>query len=623
MRELLMWDLAGQSDYRLIHQLHMDEIDIALLIVDAKESNPLRSIEDWNRALIAASRIRNKKVIKFLVFSRTDRGKPKLSRTDRGKPKLSAKDLQYTRDHMGITKVFETSAFENWGINELRDEIHRVIDWDSLPRVSSTDLFQSIKAFLLDKKRQGHVLGKIDELGAEFFSSKFNFNRYAENEDSSPFQTCIQLLESQGLLRRFSFGDLVLLQPELIDVYASSIVNSTIDGVINESDVKAGVFSMPQSDRVDETIERFLLIATIQDLLDHEIALREETGIDPLLVFPTRFTREAIDLNSEIGTPSVQFFFQGSIPNIYATLAVRLANSGIFEQKNMWRNVVEFTSQFGDLCALALNEISISEASLSLIYGNDATPATRSTFEYFVFKHLEDRAVANTVIRKLIFSCPNCHSLIPEEMVNKRLEMRKDSITCPVCEERTIPLFEPARSSLDNNSNLLRMSIAIERQKQIQKARYDIEGKRALGEYDVLMYYDTKDSDDRKVANTVANHLKAQGILPWIKMGESRPLDETIPHIWQQYEQMKSIVICYGRAAPFLQSPAFQSLLTRFIQDDKPIMLLIMPQFNSEKLRLPAALRDVKIINMKPNARKAIAELIHLLKRKRDDSGDD
>jgi len=34
-RETFLWDLAGQPGYRLIHQLHLDEVAVALLVVDA------------------------------------------------------------------------------------------------------------------------------------------------------------------------------------------------------------------------------------------------------------------------------------------------------------------------------------------------------------------------------------------------------------------------------------------------------------------------------------------------------------------------------------------------------------------------------------------------------------
>jgi hypothetical protein len=38
----------------------------------------------------------------------------------------------------------------------------------------------------------------------------------------SVFEGCIARLESAGLVKRLAFGNLVLLQPELIDVYAGA-----------------------------------------------------------------------------------------------------------------------------------------------------------------------------------------------------------------------------------------------------------------------------------------------------------------------------------------------------------------------------------------------------------------
>ncbi len=51
-------------------------------------------------------------------------------------------------------------------------------------------------------------------------------SRKDKKEDlHAEFNTCIGLVEAQGLIKRLSFGGQVLLQPELLDAYASSIVN--------------------------------------------------------------------------------------------------------------------------------------------------------------------------------------------------------------------------------------------------------------------------------------------------------------------------------------------------------------------------------------------------------------
>ena len=45
-RETLLWDLAGQPGYRLVHQLNIDDAAVALVLVDARsETDPLGPAE--------------------------------------------------------------------------------------------------------------------------------------------------------------------------------------------------------------------------------------------------------------------------------------------------------------------------------------------------------------------------------------------------------------------------------------------------------------------------------------------------------------------------------------------------------------------------------------------------
>ena len=50
-RETLLWDLAGQPGYRVIHQLHLSEVAVALVVFDARsETDPLAGVVHWERA---------------------------------------------------------------------------------------------------------------------------------------------------------------------------------------------------------------------------------------------------------------------------------------------------------------------------------------------------------------------------------------------------------------------------------------------------------------------------------------------------------------------------------------------------------------------------------------------
>ncbi len=77
-RETLLWDLAGQPGYRLIHQLHLNEVAVALVIFDAhSETDPFAGVYHWDRALRLAQRVQGNAappMKKFLVAARVDRG---------------------------------------------------------------------------------------------------------------------------------------------------------------------------------------------------------------------------------------------------------------------------------------------------------------------------------------------------------------------------------------------------------------------------------------------------------------------------------------------------------------------------------------------------------------------
>lgn len=77
-RELLLWDLAGQPGYRLIHQLHLNEVVVALIVFDSRsEIDPFSGVKYWARALAQARRLEGSAAVPmnaYLVAARADRG---------------------------------------------------------------------------------------------------------------------------------------------------------------------------------------------------------------------------------------------------------------------------------------------------------------------------------------------------------------------------------------------------------------------------------------------------------------------------------------------------------------------------------------------------------------------
>lgn len=438
-RETLLWDLAGQPGYRLVHQLHLNEVAVALVVFDARsETDPFAGVRYWDRALRQARRVRGSAALpltKFLVAARTDRGGIGVS---------AARIEALARD-LGFDGYFETSAREGTNIAALAEAIRWAVPWETMAKVSSTELFQPIKQFLIDEKEAGRVLCTGDDLYRAFLRSATAPADTAELR--AAFETCIGLVEGRGLIRRLSFGNLVLLQPELLDAYAAAMVNAARDepdgmGSILEADALTGRFRMPEDERLkDEAQERLLLIATVEDLLRHEIALREHADDGTYLIFPSQLTRENPDLPDPEGKALV-FTFEGPVSEIYVRLAVRLSHSGVFEKKELWKNAATFRARVEGTCGMFLREIDEGRGELTLFFDAAASAETRFQFEEYVHAHLRRRALPESIQRRRLYACGECGTPLMELAVTRRRERGFTWIECNVCGER-VSLLDP------------------------------------------------------------------------------------------------------------------------------------------------------------------------------------
>src|SRR5262245_36987114 len=101
--------------------------------------------------------------------------------------------------------------------------LREAIDWTTLPQVKSPEYFVRVKDFLLAEKSGGRLIATVDDLYRAFAAVHPDD---APSDARSVFEVCISRLENRDLVRRLSFGGFILLQAELLDVYASAIVQS-------------------------------------------------------------------------------------------------------------------------------------------------------------------------------------------------------------------------------------------------------------------------------------------------------------------------------------------------------------------------------------------------------------
>ena len=465
-REALLWDLAGQPGYRVIHQLHLSEVAVALVVFDARsETDPLAGVAHWDRALRAAHRRQGDEAVpltKLLVSARADRGGVSVSK----------ERLDTLIKEFDFAAYYATSAKEGWQVDELRVAIERAIPWDELPTVTSSELFATIKSYLLEVKGTGRLLAPVGQLFDEF--ARRHPEAIAEDDDlRADFEVCIGRLENRDLIRRLSFGDYVLLQPELLDAYASAMVVAAKNepdglGSIGEDSALSGQFHVPKEQRIsDRKQEQLLLHATVEELVRYDLALRESAADGRYLVFPSQFNRDYAEAPDPPGK-TVAVTFEGPTQSIYATLAVRLGHSQLFEtaRTEMWRNAVIFTARAGGRCGIYLQEFSEGRGRL-LLFFDAATEETRFHFEEYVVAHVNRRALHETLQIVRLFVCGTCGTPVPDPYVELLRAQGKDLFSCPC--GGTVAIADPKEMLTRRYPSLVEsMDLAADRQRDFE-----------------------------------------------------------------------------------------------------------------------------------------------------------
>jgi GTPase SAR1 family protein/nucleotide-binding universal stress UspA family protein len=603
-RDVLIWDLAGQPGYRIVHQLHLGGAALALVLFDSRsETTPLAGVRHWARAVRHAHPLTADGLTTFLVAARTDRGGIEVS-TER---------IQQVMSDFALDHYVETSAKDGKNVDDLRSRLLGAIDWERIPKIASTALFAAVKRFVVEQKSSGNLLTPLDELSRAFqvavpsgLQLLYAGEQIPDLTDgdareaaaaglTAVFEGCVARLESAGLVKRLKFWDYVLLQPELLDGYASAIVNAARDepdglGSILESKVINLDFPIPSADRVPvERQERVLVFATLEELIQHELVLRESTEDGVQLVFPSAYRRDLPASEAPRGN-GVVFRFEGPIANVYATLIVRLTRSNRFNRVATWQSAARFAADVGE-CTVFLR--SDNEGKAELWIGYDGVPdILRMQFERFVHAHLERRATAGTVVRERQYNCPTDSTAFTAEQVEQVRNRGRESILCPVCESR-VSLRDDYEPLAGTDQSTAAMDASADAGRNSAAASTVLRGKEEVAEFDVFLCHHW---DDKPAVRRLAQQLRDRGLRPWLDDYELRP---GLP--WQRVleEQIQNIpaavVVVGSRIGPW-QDQELAAFLRQFVRRRCPVIPVLLP--GAERPELPSLLDGMTWVDL-------------------------
>lgn len=442
-RETLLWDLAGQEDYRLIHQLFLDETALALLLINPQQDDPFAEAGDWLKALdtAAGNDAAKRQAARLLIFSQIDVGGMKVS---------NAKIERFIREHH-FANWLATSAKSGENCSDqanagqpskLKQLIADSVPWDKLPWTATPRLLAELKSAVLKMRDTTDIrLLRFAEL-AQRLEQALPGERFGESE----VRTVVTLLANHGLARPLKFGDLVLLQPELLNGYAGAIIRAARAhkdeiGCVLEAEIYDPEFDFTGVERLKHRPdEELLLRAMVQTFLDHSLCIAEETPQGRHLVFPSQYRREKdIPRDPDI---FVSYTFGGEWQTVWTTLVVRLWYSQEFEHRELWRNAAEFASPKGYTLGLKLtHKQGEGEATISLYFDKEVEDVLKAIFIEYVHQHLAKYAYEVTRDRRYV--CPECGKPVKDiEAVRRRKEAGKAFINCQECDDVKVPFVD-------------------------------------------------------------------------------------------------------------------------------------------------------------------------------------
>jgi WD40 repeat protein/DNA-directed RNA polymerase subunit RPC12/RpoP len=437
-REALLWDLAGQEDYRLIHRLFLDETALAVLLINPQKDDPFAEAGDWLKALetAAGDSAMKREAARLLIFSQADAGGMKVGNT---KIERFIQEHRFAGWLATSAKTGENcSDTANGGKpSKLKQLIADHIPWEKLPWTATPRMLAELKSAVMTMRGTTDIrLLRFAEL-AQRLEQTLPGQRFGESD----VRTAVTLLGNHGLARPLKFGDLVLLQPELLNGYAAAIIRSARAhrdeiGSVLEADIYKPAFDFTGVDRLQRADEELLLRAMVQTFLDHSLCIAEETAEGRQLVFPSQYRRER-DIPREPDV-FVSYTFGGEWQTVWTTLVVRLWYSQEFEHRELWRNAAEFQSSKGQVLGMKIdNRQGEGEATIGLFFDVKTPDELKVIFIEYVHRHLARYGCDVTRDRRYV--CVACGTPVRDiATVRIRLTAGKDFVTCQRCDEKVL-----------------------------------------------------------------------------------------------------------------------------------------------------------------------------------------
>jgi WD40 repeat protein len=496
-RDIVLWDMGGQEEYRLIHQLFLHDTTVAIMLFDpTRGTGEFRDVETWNKYL--EKQMRGRTAVKLLVGAKLD--EPNTTIDHHGVERLVKE--------CGFAGYFETSAISGRGLPEFCDAVAKAIDWNSLGKTSRPELFQRIRDEIELRRNRGEVVlhvtelehavveqdpelreavdrvvrsleskGEVTVVGAalvildefplpdaisadtartldyiqrtyeelrlRWLNQKLHIDLIALHQAviAKDVAAVVEQLATQGLIARsnvFTGESVLVLQVQEIERYAGSLILAARN---NPRDVPALELRAIAQEGIplpgiaeDERLPR----EQERVVLECTVQLMLEHGIcfqhEGLLVFPSLFAPVSEVPDGKVPhAVSLYYDFAGAIDNVYASLVAWLVLAKEFGKVRLRANRAEFEVKDGGLCGLYKVGRPGGFAHVDVYFEAETPERKCKEFISFVEDHLARNGVE---IREHVAIKCGCGHDLAEETLRQRIARGDKDVVCPICETR-------------------------------------------------------------------------------------------------------------------------------------------------------------------------------------------
>ncbi|HWE93080.1 MAG TPA: TIR domain-containing protein [Tepidisphaeraceae bacterium] len=466
-QEVWLWDLAGQADYRLIHQLFLHETAVAVFVTNPQLDDPFKQVAEWSKILNTAMRRATHVPGRLLVAARSDVGGMRVSteKIDR-----FLREENFNGYLLTSAKTGENCSdrIANGRPSKLKSLIASSIPWNNLPFIATDSLIRELKNSLLDR-----ASGSKADAVVRFSELLQQLRQSLPTEDFSEedVRKAVRLLGNQNVILPLDFGDLVLLRPEIMNNYAAAVIQAARNhtdeiGCVSEKDVLEGMIPLSGVERLRRADEQLLLRALVQMLLDRSLCFAEETQGGRQLIFPSQYRRDRP--LTEYPEVDVTYTFAGDLAVIFTTLVVRLWLGKIFKNKEIWQNAAEFRTPGGTTIGFLQEKLADGSGKVHVFSDPNISAETKGIFVGLVNEHLSRNATE--VVRERRYVCPNAKCRRPitdQKAIEHHLQRNTGFIRCIFCDKK-VPLRDAIEEQWANANVVRKIQQADERASIVQ-----------------------------------------------------------------------------------------------------------------------------------------------------------